>query len=152
MSNPISGNQYFTKLDDTSVSSNVVNSALLAGRLANLKQVEGTLSPLAAGNYAVVDENGATVQVPPGSLVLHVFYSAPVALVGGTSLQAVLSPTDGGGAGTSLTAVSTLADTNSGNHPAVIPTTGSPATDFYLSAVADGTFTSGVARVRVIYV
>ena len=152
MSVPVSGNQYFTKLDDTAVSGNVVNSALLAGGLANLKQVQGTLTPRAAGNYAVVDENGATVQIPPGSIVLHVFYSSAVTLVGGTSLQAVLSPTVGGGPGTALTAVSTLADTNLGNKPATIPTTGTPATDLYLSAVSIGVFTAGVARVRVIYV
>lgn len=151
MSNPITGNQYFTKLDDTNVSGNVVNSSLLAGGLANLKQVEGIFSPLAAGNYAVVDENGATIQIPPGSLVLHVLYSADVALVGGTSVRAALSPTDGGGAGTYLSSASTLSDTNDGNNPGVSHATGTPSSDYYLSAEVVGTFTDGVARVRVIY-
>lgn len=152
MPNPVAGNQNFTKLDNTIVSGSVVNAANKSGKLSQIKQVEGTFTPTATGSYAVEDENGNTILLPPNSLVLHVIMSSDVTLTsaGAPTFTAVLSATDGGGAGTALTGAVALASVNSGENPAVIATTG--VTDVYLSGtVAVAAVTAGTARVRVLY-
>jgi hypothetical protein len=148
----IAGNSSFVKVENTVVSGRAVYEAQADVSLSQIQQVQGSFTPTAAANYSVVDIRGSTVQIPPGSLILNVLYTTDVTLVGGTDVQAVLSASDGGSAGTVLTAVSTLADTNLGNNPAVTPTTGTVSTDYYLSATTTGTFTAGRVIVRVIYV
>ncbi|MHA2038084.1 MAG: hypothetical protein ACW98X_16735 [Promethearchaeota archaeon] len=79
---------------------------------------------------------------------MAVVMDASVTLVGGTSVQVVVSASDGGG-GTAIGAVQTTVDVN-----AVQPVTTTVTTnklETYVSVATLGTYTSGTVRVRIAY-
>lgn len=147
--NSVSGNNGFTKVDNTLVNVNDVSAALGAASLAPLKSVSGVVTPTAAGNYALVSA-GADVTLPLGALVSHVFLHGSSTLAGGTDATVVLAPTSGAGAGVALTAAVPLADLLLGSVPAVVPTVGDAVNQF-VSVTTTGTFTAGSVEVTILF-
>lgn len=146
--NSVSGNNGFTKVDNTLVNVNDVSAALGAASLAPLKSVSGVVTPTAAGNYALVSVTDVTL--PLGALVSHVFLHGSSTLAGGTDATVVLAPTSGAGAGVALTAAVPLADLLLGSVPAVVPTVGDAVNQF-VSVTTTGTFTAGSVEVTILF-
>lgn len=147
MSNSVSGNQYFTTVKDTVVTTAAVNEALTIADVRPLKYVQGTVTPTAAGSYAVVDSNSVNIQLPANALVSHIFLRG-TGLVGGTNAQPQLSAT-AGAAGTALSVVVVTADLLVGESPVVTATTG--LTNTYLTITTTGTYTAGTLTVTLLY-
>jgi hypothetical protein len=97
--NSIAGNDGFTKVENTVVNSNNVSNALQNASLMSLKTATGTVTPTAAGNYAVVAADGSNVTLPAGALVTNVLLTGPDLLSGGIpAVVPVLGSTAGAGA------------------------------------------------------
>lgn len=144
MSNP-SQSQYYTRVENTVVSPASVLAAQKNGNMTQLKQLCGSLVPAAAGNYAVVDADGNTLQVPHGALVQSVIYGAsPLgSLVGGTSMLVGAAATDGGAVVQAFSAASVLANQNLNEYQAGTLVTGVLLANQYVSATVVGTYTGG---------
>lgn len=151
MSNPIAGNQWFTNVDNTTVSASALLNAQQSGGFAQLKVAQGTFTPTAAGTYAVTDADGNSVQLPTGALITSIVMSSDLALVGGTNVLATLGLTSGV-ATTSQSATVTVADVNLGASTPPVVLTGVVVAATFLSATTTGTITAGVVRFRVVYV
>jgi len=147
--NSIAGNDGFSKIENTVVNSQDVTQALANAKLVPLKAVVGTVTPTAAGNYAVVGADGGNVAIPLNALVSHIFLRGSSDLAGGTNAVVALGATVGT-ATPSLTAAVVLADLLLGESPAVLLTTGDPANAF-VSLTTLGIFSAGSIEVTVLY-
>lgn len=109
---PISGNQNFTKVENTAVSVSAVTAALAAGSSEALLVLEGTAAvpASATGNVAVVNDEGVTVNVPAGTVALRVLMEGDGVLTAdaGTTFQVGASDTDGGSIDSQLTVTAGL--------------------------------------------
>jgi hypothetical protein len=146
--NSIAGNDGFTKVKNTVVSSNNVSNALQNASLMSFKTATGTVTPTAAGNYAVVAANGSNVTLPAGAIVTNVLLTGPD-LLSGTSVSVYLSATAGGFSSSSLAANVALADLILGTGPPVVTVTG--VVGEFLTLQAFGVFTAGTVTVTVLY-
>ena len=160
----VAGNQNFTKVENSIVSASAINT-VECGKMAPLQCVEGIVNPTAAGNYTLVTPGttsatvGAAalhpVSLPAKATIMHVVYSSDVDLVGGTSIQAGLSASNGGGivsAATTLSAaVPLVAVNNSVSAPIPAAFTGVTDANFYAVVATLGTFTVGTVRVKIYY-
>ena len=148
--NAVSGNDAYTKVDNTVVNPSDVSNALSAASLLPLKSLTGVVSPTAAGNYALVFPSGGDVTLPLGALVSHVFLRGSSTLAGGTDASVVLAPTSGAGAGTVLVTPVALANLLLGSAPPVVPVVGDAVNQF-VSVTTTGTFTAGSLEVTLFY-
>jgi hypothetical protein len=155
---PISGNQNFTKVENTAVSVSAVTAALAAGSSEALLVLEGTAAVPASstGNVAVVNDEGVTVNVPDGAVALRVLMEGDGVLTAdsGTTLQVGASDTDGGAVDSELTVTSGLtAAAVGGLCPAVTQVVPVPSSDSFLSVTvgAAGPTAGGNLKVKVLY-
>lgn len=147
---PIAGNQYFSSVNNTVVTTASVNEALTVADIRPLKYVQGTVTPTAIGNYAVVDSSSNNVVLPSNALISHIFIRGSLTAAAGTTLQPYLGAT-AGAATTALTAAGVVyTDVNLGEVPAVSETTGSTNT-FLTIKTAVGAVSAGSATVTVLY-
>jgi hypothetical protein len=154
---PISGNQNFTKVENTAVSVSAINAALAAGSSEALLVLEGTVAVAAStGNCAVVNDEGVTVKVPTGAVALRVLMEGDGVLSGaGTTLQVGASDTEGGSVDSELTVTAALTGVVGGLCPAVTQTLSVPSREKgnLLSVCVAGTAPSvgGTLKVKVLY-
>jgi hypothetical protein len=96
--NPIAGNDGFTKVDNTVLDPQAVQSALAAGNLQTLAVAKGTATlTTVAGNYPV-QHDGATLNLPQNAVVVRVCLvgDGTLATALTTTLEVGTSATDGG--------------------------------------------------------
>jgi hypothetical protein len=147
----VAGNQWFTNVNNNVLNSNTVRNAQQSGGLAQLNQVEGTLTPLAAGVYSFSGANNEAVQLPSNAVVLSAVLSSDTALAGGASISPFLTSAATGFTGPAIGSAASLANVNLGttatgpNGPFI------GSANNYLNATVVGTFTAGTARARIIY-
>ena len=146
MATPISGNQNFSSVRNPANSNSILRAVESVGLVApSVSYLEGTVTPTAAGDYAVVDAAGNTLQVPTACTVLSATAYGP-GLVGGTSINVGGAATNGGAVVTSLTGgvvlTAVLIVGDSTLVPAVLG-----ATNYWISATSAGVFTAGSLRV-----
>ena len=152
---PVQNNNGYSLITDTVVSANTFTTLLQDNGFALVQILEGTFTPTAAGNYAVINDKGGVVQIPNGSVIVSVATSAKSLLtadqlVGGTNIQPVLSATSGGGAGTALSAVVATATANATIGAAqAVTNTVVPNGNNFLSGTTTGTYTAGNVRIKV---
>ena len=146
-------NAQYNKIDNTIVSGTAVSSAQdSVGQISSgFRVLKGTFSPTAAGNYAVVDDDGNVLQLPATSYVQQTVLTAPTTLVGGTNANVGGAATSGGAVVTTLTGgVATLAAINAGVNTVSDAILG--ATNYFISGTTTGTFTAGTVQVMLFVV
>jgi hypothetical protein len=75
------GNQYFSKVENTVLAPSTLNSQQVKGSLSSLKQITGTCVPTAIGDYAVVDEFGEPITVKTNLPIIAAVLSCDLPLV-----------------------------------------------------------------------
>ena len=154
--NSIAGNNGFSKVGNTVLSSSVLNSAFSDAGLLSLKSVKGRVTPTAPGNYAVVDEKGAYVTLPLNSIITRVLLSATSNLTegglpGATTALVSLGPT-AGSASSSQTQTATAANMILRVSPSLTSAASiGDAANRFVTVTTVGTFTAGSIDVTVLY-
>ena len=77
------GNQYFSKIENTLLAPSKIASQQVRGSLSSLKQVTGTCVPTAIGDYTIVDAQGEYITVDANSAILAVVLSSDIPLTSG---------------------------------------------------------------------
>lgn len=98
MLNPVSGNQGFTKVDNTALSAQSLQAALSGGNVQPLLVAKGyAVLTTSTGNFAV-QNNGVTLSLPQNALVLRVSLVGDGTLetAGTSTLEVGTAATDGG--------------------------------------------------------
>jgi hypothetical protein len=75
------GNQYFSKVENTVLAPSTLASQQVKGSLSSLKQISGTCVPTAVGDYAVVNAQGEPITLRTNSPILAVVLSSDSTLV-----------------------------------------------------------------------
>jgi len=91
------GNQYFSKVENTVLAPSALHSQSVVGSLSSLKQVTGTCVPTAIGDYAVLDDHGEPLTVPAYSPVfaVHLSSDVPLTSAGAATVTCGLTATQG---------------------------------------------------------
>ena len=119
--------------------------------LSYINSIVGFVAPTAAGNYQVVDASGSSIIMPTNIVILAAGIQAPgnTPLVGGTNVSFGLSSTALGNITTAIANTVPTATINAGE--SVQSTITPSGTDVYLTATSVGTYTSGVAKINILY-
>jgi len=153
--NSIAGNNGFSKVGNTVLSSSVLNSAFSDAGLLSLKSVKGRVTPTAAGNYAVVDEKGAYVTLPLNAIITRVLLSATSNLtdVGGNGTAGVwLGHSPGNNNAEQTIAAATTANMLRRVSPDLTSNASiGDASNRFVTVITGGTFTAGSIDVTVLY-
>lgn len=94
--NSIAGNNGFSKVSNTVVTSQNVTNSLDQASMMPLKSVTGYVTPKTAGNYALVNPDGGHITLPANALVQSVFLRGSSNLTGaaGAVVRVVLLETE----------------------------------------------------------
>jgi hypothetical protein len=151
----IAGNQWFTNVNNNVLNANTVRNAQQSGSLARLNQVEGTLTPLAAGVYSFSGPNNGSVQIPSNAVILSAVLSSDVTLTtdgtGATTISPFLTSAATGFTGPAIGSAASLVNVNLGTSATGPSGPFIGSANNYLNATVVGLYTAGTARARIIY-
>lgn len=150
---PVQSNDGFSKVENLDKDALSLLAAQHRFGLTSLQVTTGYFTPTAAGNYAVVDNNGRSIQFPPTTVLLASYLKGSSTLTGGTNVDVGGAATEGGATVTSMsggaktTALLTAAD---GVTNALGYTISGGNT--WLSATTTGTYTAGTVKVVITWI
>lgn len=149
------GNQFFSKVENTNLAPSALNSQHIKGKLSSLREISGTCVPTAIGSYAILDNEGSPIIVPANLPVIAVLLSSDLPLTSGglATVTCGLSATLGAAPAVSfLAAPAGFANVNlSVNSPSNAGAAFVGSSNQFLTAtIAGAAITSGKLRVTIL--